>query len=307
MSNALFADISGWQPPADKINWPAYCAWSQAGDGIARILIKASEGVGFKDENFEGYWANAVNAGIGMIGIYHYARADLNPGTAGAVKEAQWFASVVGKRLRPNDRLMLDFEQNESASWAIIFLDTLRSLLPRTVKPVLYDSLSHFVQFFSGNGVLPTICEAALAAWHPLSQGAPTLPNPDWKVAWWQFADNFNVPGIGTRIDANVWLGGPPVVEKDWKKEQAQDVWSSTPHTVGTGIYAAWLEAYERGIVCGLPISAEIHTVDWSGNAIVRQEFSHGWIEYYVAAAPEHPAGSHHGYTMAGATLVKLW
>lgn len=303
MSNALFADISGFQP---SVNWQQYVAWARQGDGTGRVLMKATEGVGFKDVTFAGHWLGAVNVGIAPH-VYHYARPDLNKGATGASAEARWFASVVQGLIKPESRLMLDLEQNEDRAWAKAFYHALMAALPRNVKPVLYDSLSHFNQFFTADVELAGMYDAAIAAWHPLTQGPPAAPK-GWRMLWWQYADNENVPGIGTRIDANVWLGGPPVVEKDWKQEQAADIWASTPYPNNTGIHGAWLAAYARGIVCGPPISGEIHTVDWAGNAIVAQFFGSGIrIEYYVQAAPGHPAGSHHGYCQPGKTLVQLW
>ena len=211
MSNALIADISGYQNPTIG---PSYWAWSSAGDGTARLICKATEGVGFKDKNFEGYWQQATAAGAGMIVPYHYARPDLNPGTAGAANEARWFASVIGNRLRPGDRLMLDFEQNEDAAWARTFYAALTQALPLSDHPVLYDSVSHFNQFFAGDLWLAQMYDCALASWHLLAQGPPPAP-AGWTMLWWQYADNETVPGIGV-CDANLWLGGSTMVPEGW-------------------------------------------------------------------------------------------
>lgn len=212
MANALFADISVDQVVSDMA---AYTAWSKTGDGFARLMAKATEGVDYKDASFESFWSQALANNISMMACYHYARPDLNPGTAGAANEARWFASVIGSRLRPQDRLMLDFEQNEDNLWARAFHDALMAALPRPVKPVLYDSLSHFNQFFAGDTVLAGMYDAALAAWHPLDQGQPAAP-PGWNLLWWQWTDNtaprptMAAPGISMPVDLNVWYGGVP-------------------------------------------------------------------------------------------------
>lgn len=96
------------------------------------------------------------------------------------------------------------------------------------------------------------------------------------------------------------WRGDS--VTTDFRAQQAKDIWEAS-----TGIHAAWLSAWRGGIILGPPTSGEVHTVDWSGAAIVRQDFTQGWIEYYVQEAPGHPAGTDHGYTMSGKTLIILW
>lgn len=215
MGDALFADISGWQPA--QIGWSDYVAWSRVGDGIARIVFKASEGVGAKDKNFETYWTGALEAGIGMIGVYHYARPDLHQGTAGAQAQARWFASVVGKRLRGNDRLMLDLEQNESSDWAKAFGQELNQTLPTANKPVLYDSLSHIKEFLQ-DPELPGLFDLAVADWTFNPDVRPSVPAP-WKdMVWVQYSDKQQVPGIGA-VDANIWLGGKTMVPPNWRDD----------------------------------------------------------------------------------------
>lgn len=120
---------------------------------------------------------------------------------------------------------------------------------------------------------------------------------------------------FGGQADSNdvlrdTWTGGVTVPPVDYRAQQAKDVWQSQTTPIcptNTGIHAAWLAAYEKGIILGVPLDLEYKTVDWAGNAIVRQEFSGGWIEYYVDAGAGYPAGSNHGYSMAGTTLVTLW
>ena len=195
MSSNLFADISSYQTVS---SWQAYANWS------SRVLLKASEGVGFKDSKFESFWSGASAQAL-EVGIYHYARPDLNPGAAGAGNEARWFTSVIGMRIT-EALCMLDFEQNESAAWAHAWHDAIA--WPSGVKPVIYDSVSHFNQFFAGDLSLAQKFDCALASWHSLEQGPPAPP-PGWMMMWWQYADNEQVPGIG-KCDANLWLGGGP-------------------------------------------------------------------------------------------------
>lgn len=202
MGSALFADISHFQPP---VAWPAYKAWAKAGDGVDRIVFKATEGTSYTDPSFEANWKGAIDAGISLIGVYHFARPDLS---AHAADEARYFAEVVGHRLRPGDRLMLDFEAHEDHNWAHGFYDALQAALHFQGKLVLYDAASRFNQFFAADLALAEKYDAALAAWHPLTQGPPAAPR-GWQMAWWQFSDREPVPGIGP-CDANLNLAWNP-------------------------------------------------------------------------------------------------
>lgn len=208
MAQALFADISHYQ---SRVIGAAYWAWTK------RLAAKASEGTGFKDGNFESYWSQAQAASCEMFAAYHFCRPDLNAGAAGAANEARWFAQVVGTRLRANDRLMIDFEQHEDRNWCRVFAQALNAALPRPIKPVLYDSASHFLQFFAGDLTLAAELDCALAAWHAVSQGPPTDP-AGWKMIWWQVTDNtapnpiVPVPGLAGRVDVNEWLLATPTL-----------------------------------------------------------------------------------------------
>lgn len=205
MSNPLFADISSFQP---QVDWPAYAAWSKIGDGFARVILRASQGVGVPDANFQSHWNGAVASGVEGIGIYHYAYPNLHPGASGAQEEADYFASVVANRLRPGDWLMLDLEQNEDESWALAFGQALRSKYA-TVPIWLYDSLSHILQYFH-NPQLAQVFDLNVADWTGDPNSRPSCPAPWASYVCLQFTDRYNVPGIGF-CDCNVYLGGAPV------------------------------------------------------------------------------------------------
>lgn len=237
MASPLFADISSYQTVS---SWQQYANWSQSGDGMSRVVLKASEGVGFKDKSFESFWSGSIAANVQQHICYHYARPDLNPGTAGAANEAQWFASVIGHRLAAQDLLMLDFEQNEDAAWARTFYAALMQALPRPVHPVLYDSVSHFQQFFASDMWLAQMYDCALAAWHPISQGPPAAP-PGWRMLWWQYADNEQVPGIGV-CDSNLWLGGGTMVPTGpfYKVTAGQNGVPAVPNAIAAAMGLSW-------------------------------------------------------------------
>src|SRR2546421_10810059 len=81
-------DVSDYQ--SASINWSTL----KNTYGISFAWAKISEGGSSAGgSHFTTYAANAKAAGV-LIAPYHYARYDLNPGTAGATAEANYFWSV---------------------------------------------------------------------------------------------------------------------------------------------------------------------------------------------------------------------
>ncbi len=83
-------------------------------------------------------------------------------------------------------------------------------------------------------------------------------------------------------------------------QKQFEDSWYSSGIPGGTGIYKTALSHYLQGVLIGYPLSKEIHTVDWSGNACIIQYFSYGWISWYSD-------GTNYGYTTESGSLKRLW
>jgi N-acetyl-anhydromuramyl-L-alanine amidase AmpD len=85
--------------------------------------------------------------------------------------------------------------------------------------------------------------------------------------------------------------GGTPVnnTPTAYQTQAANDSWNSVlknmaagPAPTGTGIYNVWLSALINGTFYGPPITREYATIDWSGNAIVVQEFAHARCEWSI-------------------------
>ncbi len=205
MSNALLADISSWQPV--QINWPAYVAWSRTGDGTARVIMRASQGVGVPDAHFETYWHGAIAAGVAVIGVYHYAYPNLHPGSSGAIAEANYLHRVVGSRLRKQDFLMLDYEQNvaeATAEWALAFLEQTEKNFGR--RPRIY-SYQAFIAAKLQNARLARY-PLVYARWTYDANSRPPAPRPWTSYEFLQYTDKGSVPGIPGRVDVNVFIGG---------------------------------------------------------------------------------------------------
>lgn len=205
MGNALLADISSWQPA--QINWAAYVAWSKSGDGVARVIMRSSQGVGVPDPHFEEYWHGAVAAGVEVIGVYHYAYPNLQAGSPGAVAEANYLHEVVGARLRAQDFLMLDYEQNvpeATAAWALAFLEQTEKNFGRVPKIYSYQA---FIAEKLQDARL-TRYPLIYARWTFDPNNRPAAPHPWTSYEFLQYTDKGSVPGIAGRVDVNVFIGG---------------------------------------------------------------------------------------------------
>lgn len=101
------------------------------------VIIKATEGNGYVDPQFSNNLKKVRAAGK-LLGLYHYARSDLNPGTGGAKREAAWFVKTAGDAVGEGI-LILDWE-NESLpagpSWATVWLEEVERLTG--VRPFFY-------------------------------------------------------------------------------------------------------------------------------------------------------------------------
>lgn len=210
--NPQYIDISGYQTPTP--DWNAYAQWSRAGDGVARVCIKASEGWGFTDKNYYRYRTDARASGVNAILHYHFARPDLN---AEPEAEADWFLQVVGA-LPPQDLIMLDYEvsdpRGQDASWVLRWLDHVAQVFGKE-RVGVYASTSRILSTLQN----PSLGNYGLveANWGSV---LPPVP-PPWKSRWaWQFTDNARVPGFGdVPIDCNVYLGGSMGIPTGWSDD----------------------------------------------------------------------------------------
>lgn len=211
----LFIDVSSFQNPADLL-WDQYRMASAAGDGISRILLRIDQGVGVKDSAVEVFWAAAVANGIDSIGFYHYAYPNLHPGITGAQAEAQSMEQLVGARLRPNDFIMLDLEQNESSAWALYFGLEMQKWHPVNTKPVVYDSLSRIAAYLT-DPALVAVYDLAIADWTFDPNSRPAAPAPWPSYRWLQYTDRLTAPWYtGGPVDANVYTGEIVMVPAGW-------------------------------------------------------------------------------------------
>lgn len=106
------------------------------------VIAKATEGYGYTDPKFSAFAKDIKSRGR-LRGFYHFARADLNPGNAGAKKEADWFVKTVKPHLDGKTILVLDYEGralSAGTGWCKTFLD--RVYKETGIRALVYTSSS---------------------------------------------------------------------------------------------------------------------------------------------------------------------
>lgn len=197
-----FADISEWQPA--NIDWQAYKAWSSQWDGISRVAIRSSYGVGYKDQHFDAYRAGALAADIDVILMYHYAYPSVN----GPQNEANSQHAIVGD-IRTSDLLFLDLEENvpqATSEWAYEWLAQQEANYGGKI-PGIYASEAYILERLQD----VRLGKYALweAKWQFTPDERPPCPYPWTSYEFVQYTDSAaNIPGIAGNVDCNIFLGG---------------------------------------------------------------------------------------------------
>jgi lysozyme len=205
VARPLCVDISVYQ--GVNIDWNAYVTWAKQWDGIARVIMRSSYGSGgLRDADFEAHWSGAVAAGCNIIGVYHYAYPDFNKGTQGATNEADSQFGIVGNRLRANDFVMLDWEEETpeaTPAWAYTWLARQRSNFGGRL-PRIYVDPSFAAAHCQDNRLaqFPLI----LADWTFDPNSNPAAPHPWTSYEFLQWSDRGTVPGIPGQVDMDVFV-----------------------------------------------------------------------------------------------------
>lgn len=163
--------------------------------GWSFVFLKATEGTGFVDPQLASNRANARAAGL-IPGLYHFARA------TDPVAEANFFLRTVGQ-LSGGELLALDWEVSTGnpVSWCKTFLDVVHA--STGVAPVLYVN-KYTMNSFNWGGIAQTY-----GLWLADYDGSTaSVPIKDWPVlAFKQYTDTGNVPGISGEVDLDVFFG----------------------------------------------------------------------------------------------------
>jgi lysozyme len=184
--------------------------WNQlAAEGRTFAYIKSTEGLN-PPGNIDNAWpanvARATSAGI-LNGVYHFARPDNRPTTAGAIQEANFFVDTAGSAMTPGHlRPVIDLERGDALTttaltdWVLAFIDTVVARLGASAEPIVYTTSTYAVRELDNR-------VANLDLWIRASFGDPQTGQPttigvfnDWTI--WQY----NVASAGgvNPIDQNV-------------------------------------------------------------------------------------------------------
>ena len=186
------------------IDWPAV-----AGAGIALAFIKATQGVGFVDPNFERNRNAALAAGILAV-PYHFLD------TADPDEQAGHFLDVTD--LAAAQPAMLDWETAATLSAVVAIGQAVADLSGR--DPVAYYGFAQLGEVSLDLSRWPLMLPAYPRGMRPgdyssLVQRPPRLP-PGRPSAWsggarpydfHQYTPAGRVAGIATPVDRSVWVG----------------------------------------------------------------------------------------------------
>ena len=203
-------DVSTYQ---GTVNWVSVRA-----AGITFAWARATIGTG-TDATFTNNSVNAKAAGV-LIGAYHYARPDLDLGTAGAVTEANHFWSVARSFISgSNTYLMpvLDIEQAPGASytkttlsqWVNTWCSNVVSSAAAqgvTVKPFVYNYISYANSWLNSSVTIWPLWMANNYSGQNTETGGPSSLGPWSNWVFWQYGTD-PVSGVSSDVDVDVFNG----------------------------------------------------------------------------------------------------
>lgn len=207
-------------------------SWQSVGTGDSAkdfVICKATEGSGYVDPKCDQHYQRAKKQGK-LLGFYHFARPDLNKGTDGAIKEAQYFVKNC-KNYFGEAIPCLDWEQPGTTSqvaWAKAFLDEVYK--QTKVRPLIYMSAS----VVNGNN-WQTVVDGNYGLWiagYPAAYDKKNPPTPTinampYKIGKWPFWAIWQYSSSAGTLDLNI----ANMDAKGWKKYAAKANANQTPVT----------------------------------------------------------------------------
>ncbi len=165
-------------------------------DTLSFVIIKASEGVTFRDKNFRLNYDKALKAGM-LLGAYHYFRFDCS-----GTEQARNMLSAIGDRELPLG-LFIDVESHGNATGV-----PEGKIAERLTAMVEYlNLLGHNVTLYSNmegyySYIEPTVPGADL--WIASFKSVPpALPN----LWFWQYSHTGRVSGVRGAVDLDAFAG----------------------------------------------------------------------------------------------------
>jgi GH25 family lysozyme M1 (1,4-beta-N-acetylmuramidase) len=168
------------------------------------IIIKVTEGVGYRDPKATRNQSEARRVGLGL-GYYHFARPDLGNSPEA---EAQYFLNQCGV-IRQGEVLVLDYEPNwggDAVGWCKKWLDYVYS--KTQTRPLIYLNQA---QTTSTRFNWKPIVDADYGLWIAAYTNDPNVNTG--KIGPWplaamqQYTSTGRYPGIIGNTDGNVFFG----------------------------------------------------------------------------------------------------
>lgn len=181
----------------DVSKWQGVGAGDEAPDFV---IAKATEGAGYVDPNCDGHIQRALSQGK-SVGVYHFARPDLND----PITEARFFVDnikgYIGKAI-----LALDWEQpgtQWNTAWAKEWLDEVKNLTG--IKPLIYMSASVVNQYD-----WRAVASADYGLWiagYPDCRDSWDVPDFPYSTGAWNGCAIWQYTNGGGRLDHDIFYG----------------------------------------------------------------------------------------------------
>lgn len=169
--------------------------------GVEFVIMKASEGKGFKDGAVKKYVDILTsNKKQPLIGFYHFARPEMNPDYFDEVKN---FISAVIPYLKLHPVLALDVEARALEvpfldTWCLEWCKCVYNILG--IKPMIYCSAAETKRF---KKCADFGCGLWVAKWSDKISKRDIKPWEFWAI--WQNSNNKQLSGV--RVDTDVFNG----------------------------------------------------------------------------------------------------
>lgn len=177
------------------------------GKDVDFVIIKATEGVGYVDEQCDRLYQQAKKDGK-LLGVYHFARPDLNNS---AIAEADWFIKNIQGYIK-EAILVLDWESGYlgNVAWVKAFLDRVKE--KTGVKALLYASRSP-INTFDWRPVVAGDYGLWVADYGANTGEAGRKPVVKWWQFYilWQYTSRGHISGYAGNVDMNYFYGDAEV------------------------------------------------------------------------------------------------
>jgi len=190
----MIIDISKYQ---NKIAW-------QEITGVDGVYIKATEGVGYIDQQLKSHEAGALFKNI-PIGFYHFATLNSTNIISDSTAEAMAFYEAT-KGIKTGLPFVLDIEKNVLNLKPELVLQWIENFIKvmaeKGINDVVIYSYSPFLNANLPKGHKLGAYKLWIAAYAPAYQ----LPN-GWNKAWlWQYSQKGVVNGITGNVDVSKYV-----------------------------------------------------------------------------------------------------